>query len=112
MTQLWRRGGSKAVLRHSDRGSQYSSEQFQRLMAELGVDCSMSRSSHVWDDAAMGSFFSSLKTGRIRVRIYRPGEQARANVFDSIERYYKLMPRRSTIGYHSPVEFVALARAG
>ena len=53
-----------SLLHHSDRGSQYSSEQFQRLMADHGVVCSMSRSGNVWDNAAMESFFSSLKTER------------------------------------------------
>jgi transposase InsO family protein len=52
-------------LHHSDRGSRYTSEQFQPLIANNGVDCSMSRSGNVWDNAAMESFFSSLKTERI-----------------------------------------------
>ena len=57
---IWRRGKPDALLHHSDRGSQYSSEQFQQLMADHGVVCSMSRSGNVWDNAAMESFFSSL----------------------------------------------------
>ena len=61
---IWRRGKPDALLHHSDRGSQYTSEQFQRLMADHGVTCSMSRSGNVWDNAAMESFFSSLKTER------------------------------------------------
>ena len=56
---IWRRGKPDALLHHSDRGSQYTSEQFQRLMADHGVACSMSRSGNVWDNAAMESFFSS-----------------------------------------------------
>ena len=59
---IWRRGKPDALLHHSDQGSQYTSEQFQRLMADNGVTCSMSRSGNVWDNAAMESFFSSLKT--------------------------------------------------
>ena len=55
---IWRRGKPDALLHHSDRGSQYSSEQFQKLMADHGVTCSMSRSGNVWDNAAMESFFS------------------------------------------------------
>jgi putative transposase len=106
---IWRRGKPLAVLHHSDRGSQYSSEQFQRLVAELGVTCSMSRSGNVWDNAAMESFFSSLKTERIRGRIYRTRDQARANVFDYIERFYNPRRRHSTIGYLSPMDFEALA---
>jgi transposase InsO family protein len=49
---IWRRGKPDALLHHSDRGSQYTSEQFQRLMADNGVVCSMSRSGNVWDNAA------------------------------------------------------------
>ena len=56
---VWRRGKPTALLHHSDQGSQYSSEQFQRLMADSGIVCSMSRSGNVWGNAAMGSFFSA-----------------------------------------------------
>jgi transposase InsO family protein len=59
---IWRRGKPDALLHHSHRGSQYTSEQFQKLMADHGVVCSMSRSGNVWDNAVMESFFSSLKT--------------------------------------------------
>ena len=52
------------VLRRPLESAQYTSEQFQRLMADNGVVCSMSRSGNVWDNAAMESFFSSLKTER------------------------------------------------
>jgi putative transposase len=68
---IWRRGKPDALLHHSDRGSQYSSEQLQRLMADHGVVCSMSRSGNVWDNAAMESFFSSLKTERTARKTYR-----------------------------------------
>ena len=75
---IWRRGKPEALLHHSDRGSQYTSEQFQRLMAEHGVVCSMSRSGNVWDNAAMESFFSSLKTERTARKIYRTRDQAKS----------------------------------
>ncbi|MGY3292109.1 transposase InsO family protein [Bradyrhizobium sp. LM3.6] len=93
---IWRRGKPDALLHHSDRGSQYTSEQFQRLMADHGVVCSMSRSGNVWDNAAMESFFSSLKDransaqsvpvtqrgqGR-RVRLHRALLQSEAKAFD------------------------------
>src|SRR5258708_9358944 len=61
---IWRRGKPDTLLHHSDRGSQYSSEQFQKLLADHGVICSMSRSGNVWDNAAMESFFSSRETER------------------------------------------------
>jgi putative transposase len=99
---IWRRGKPDALLRHSDRGSQYTSEQFQRLMADNGVICSMSRSGNVWDNAAMESFLSSLKAERTGNKTYRTRNEARADVFDYIECFYNLKRRHSTIGYLSP----------
>ena len=85
---IWRRGKPDALLHHSDQGSQYTSQQFQTLMSDNGVTCSMSRSGNVWDNAAMESFFSSLKTERVRRQVYRTRDAARADVFDYIERFY------------------------
>ena len=102
---VWRRGKPRELLHHSDQGSQYSSEQFQRLMADSGIICSMSRSGNVWDNAAMESFFSSLKTERTASKTYRTRNEAKADVFDYIERFYNAVRRHSTIGYLSPVEF-------
>ncbi len=102
---IWRRGKPDALLHHSDRGSQYTSEQFQKLMSDHGVVCSMSRSGNVWDNAAMESFFSSLKTERTARKTYRTRDQAKADVFDYIECFYNPKRRHSTIGYLSPVEF-------
>ena len=59
------------LMHHSDRGSQCNSESFQRLMAENSITCSMSRPGNVWDNAAMVSFFSSLKTERTAGKTYR-----------------------------------------
>jgi putative transposase len=105
MMAIWRRGKPDALLHHSDQGSQYTSEQFQRLMADNGVTCSMSRSGNVWDNAAMESFFSSLKTERIARKTYRTRNQAKAEVFDYIERFYNSTRRHSTLGYLSPMDF-------
>jgi putative transposase len=102
---IWRRGRPKELLHHSDQGSQYTSEPFQRLLAELGVTCSMSRSGNVWDNSAMESFFSSLKTERVNRRKYRTREEAKADVFDYIERFYNVRRRHSTLQYLSPVAF-------
>src|SRR5580765_4967427 len=74
-----------------------------RLRREIA--CSMSRSGNVWDNAAMESFFSSLKTERTAGKIYRTRNEARADVFDYIERFYNATRCHSTIGYLSPVEF-------
>jgi putative transposase len=105
MMALWRRGKADALLHHSDRGSQYASEQFQRLMAEHGVTCSMSRAGNCWDNAAMESFFSSLKTERTARKAYRTRDDAKADVFDYIECFYNPRRRHSTLGYLSPIAF-------
>ena len=107
---IWRRGRPDALLHHSDQGSQYSSEQFRKLMEDNGVTCSMSRSGNVWDNAAMESFFSSLKTERTARKTYRTRDHAKADVFDYIERFYNPKRRHSTLGYISPVEFEKQAR--
>ena len=109
---IWRRGKLDATLLHSDQGSQYTSEQFQRLMADHGITCSMSRSGNVWDNAAMESFFSSLKTVRSARKVYRTRGDAKAVVLSYIERFANPRRRHSTLGYLTPVEFenkVALA---
>jgi putative transposase len=102
---LWRRGKPQQLLHHSDQGSQYASEQFQSLLADQGVTCSMSRSGDVWDNSAMESFFSSLKTERVHRRVYQTRDQAKADVFDYVERFYNPYRRHSTIGYVSPAEY-------
>jgi len=82
MMAVWRRDKADALLHHSDQGSQYISEQFQRLLADNGITCSMSRVGNVWDNSAMESFFSSLKTERAAREVYRARDLDRADVFD------------------------------
>ncbi|MBC8790519.1 MAG: hypothetical protein C6Y20_02830 [Tagaea sp. CACIAM 22H2] len=72
----------RLVLNHSNRGNQYGSEAFQRLLADQGIVCSMSRTGNVWDNAVMESFFSSCKTERIGRKDYRTRDDARDDVFD------------------------------
>jgi putative transposase len=108
---IWRRGKPETLLHHSDRGSQYTSEQFQRLLADHGITCSMSRSGNVWDNAAMESFFSSLKFERTARRTYRTRDEARTDVFDYLERFYNPKRRHSTLGYLAPAEFEMQAQS-
>ena len=68
----------------------------------------MSRAGEVWDNSVMESFFRSMKTERITKLVYRSREQARADVFDYIERFYNPTRRHSTLGYLSPVQFEKL----
>ena len=102
MMAIWCRGKLDALLYRSDRGGQYTAEPFQKLMADHGVTCSMSRSGNGWDNAVMESFFSSLKIERIAHKVYQTSDQARADVFDYVERFYNPTRRHSTIGYISP----------
>jgi putative transposase len=74
-------------------------------MADHGIVCSMSRSGNVWDNAAMESFFSSLKTERTARKTYGTRDEAKADVFDYIERFYNAKRRHSTIDYKCPMEF-------
>ena len=111
MMGVWRRGKPTALLHHSDQGSQYTSEHFQQLLKEQGITCSMSRAGEVWDNSAMESFFSSLKTERTARKVYRTRAQARSDVFDYIERFYNPTRRHSTLGYVSPVQFEEARKA-
>ena len=74
-------------------------------MADHWVVCAVSRSGNVWDNAAMESFFSSLKTERIDRKTYRTRDEAKADVSDYIERFHNVKRWHSTIGFLSPVEF-------
>jgi putative transposase len=108
---IWRRGKPDALMHHSDQGSQYTSGQMQKLLSGHGIICSMSRSGNVWDNAVMESFFSSLKTERTARKKYRLRDEAKADVFDYIERFYNPKRRHSTLGYLTPIEFEARSAA-
>jgi putative transposase len=111
MMAVWRRGPSDTLLHHSDQGSQYTSEEFQRQLESLGVTCSMSRSGNCWDNAVMESFFSTMKTERCGRTHYATRQTARADVFDYIERFYNPTRRHSTLGNKSPINFERAAIA-
>ncbi len=108
---IWRRAKPDALVHHSDRGSQYSSHAFRKLMADNAVTCSMSRSGNVWDNAVIESFFSSLQIERVARKVYRTGGHARADMFDYVKRFYNPSRRHSTIGYLSLMEFERIAAA-
>jgi putative transposase len=102
---LWRRGKPVELLHHSDQGSQYSSEDFQRLLSAHGITCSMSRRGDCWDNSAVESFFASLKKERVHRKTYATRDEARADIFDYIEAFYNTRRRHSTLGQVSPAEF-------
>jgi putative transposase len=105
MMSIWRRGKPSALMHHSDQGSQYTSEDFQRLLKDQSITCSMSRKGECWDNAAMESFFSTLKLERVHRQRYKTRDEARADIFDYIERFYNPKRRHSTLNGISPVEF-------
>jgi hypothetical protein len=78
---------------------------FAPLRGSIAKTVPSDESGNVWDNAAMESFFSSLKTERTARRMYRTRDDAKADVFDYIERFYNPKRRHSTIGYLSPMEF-------
>jgi putative transposase len=102
---LWRRKPMQRVLVHSDQGTQYGSEDWTRFCHANRLDPSMSRRGNCWDNAVAESFFSSLKKERIRKRIYKTRELARADIFDYIEVFYNRTRRHSHLGGVSPEAF-------
>ena len=102
---VWRRKPQAPVLVHSDQGSQYGSDEWRRFCTAHHLEPSMSRRGNCWDNAVAESFFSSLKKERIKKRIYKTRELARADVFDYIEVFYNRARRHSHLGDVSPEAF-------
>jgi transposase InsO family protein len=102
---LSRRRPGAGLVAHSDRGSQYASEHYRRLLAGRGITCSMSRRGNCWDNAPMESFFASLKKELTRGESFATRAEARAEVFEYIEVFYNRLRRHSSLGYLSPAEY-------
>nr|WP_217079871.1 IS3 family transposase [Enterobacter hormaechei] len=105
MMAVWRRKHDGEVIVHSDQGSQYGSDDWQRFCRANNLVPSMSRRGNCWDNAVAESFFSSLKKERIRKRIYKTRDLARADIFDYIEVFYNRARRHSHLGGVSPEAF-------
>lgn len=99
------RSPPEGLLHHSDRGSQYASEDYQRALAERGIRCSMSRKGNCWDNAVVESFFSTLKTELVHEMDFLTREAAKSALFEFIEVFYNRKRRHSSLGYVSPAEF-------
>jgi putative transposase len=102
---LARRRPDAGLLTHSDRGSQYASEHYQRVLAEAGIVCSMSEVGQCWDNAAVESFFGSLKRELAVDEMFSSRDQARAEIFEYLEVFYNRVRRHSSLGFLSPEEF-------
>jgi putative transposase len=101
-----RRPGAQLIY-HSDRGVQYASVDYGRLLQSHNIQVSMSRAGDCYDNAAMESFWGTLKTELVYHRDYQTREQARQSIFTYIECWYNRRRRHSAIGYKSPEQFEA-----
>jgi transposase InsO family protein len=99
---LARRRPQAGLLHHSDRGSQYTSNVYRAYLEQSGIQSSMSRKGNCWDNAAMESFFGTLKDGCVGEIIYSSHDEARLALFTYMEVYYNRVRRHSTLGYVSP----------
>ena len=108
MMAVWRRRPKAHVMIHSDQGSQFGSDDFNRWCKDNRLVPSMSRRGNCWDNAVAESFFSSLKKERIKRRIYPTQDDAKSDVFDYIEGFYNRVRRHSRLDQLSPMDFEQL----
>jgi len=93
------------VIVHSDQGKEYYASDYQDLLANNDLICSMSRKGNCYDNAAMESFFHSLKVEQVHHDDYRTRQEARSVIFDYIEVFYNRQRKHSYLGYQSPVNY-------
>ena len=105
---LWRRGKPKNVLVHSDQGSQYRSMDYQLLLKEYDLECSMSRKGNCHDNAVIESFFHTLKTELTNNYRYKNCTEAKQSIFEYIEVFYNQKRRHSYLNYKAPFEYEKL----
>lgn len=99
------RGENPGLLFHSDRGSQYASDEVKRFLQEHKMVQSMSRKGNCYDNAVMESFFHTLKSELVNIEQFQTREEATMKIFDYIEIFYNRQRSHSSIGYMSPIEF-------
>jgi transposase InsO family protein len=102
---LARRRPPAGLLHHSDRGCQYASHSYRALLHTCQIQPSMSAQGHCYDNAAMESFWSTLKTEWLHRQAFPNHRQAHSAIFDYIETFYNPKRLHSALGYHSPVDF-------
>ena len=104
-----RRSNPRSVLLHSDRGSQYCSNDYQKLLKKSDFICSMSRKGNCWDNAPMESFWGKLKQEWLNDKRFRTREDAKRAVFWYIEVYYKRYRLHEANGYKTPFDYQSVA---
>ena len=105
MAYLQRKPNLDTLLFHSDQGIQYTSKDFQKILKNKKVLCSMSRKGNCWDNACAESFFHTLKAEEVQHFRYYTRESAKVRIFDYIERFYNNSRMHSYLGYMNPTEF-------
>jgi len=102
---VMQRKPAKGLIFHSDRGSQYASQEFRKVLKQNKMIQSMSRKGNCWDNACAESFFSTLKMEEVFHQTYKTQDEARNSIFEYIAVYYNRQRRHSTIGYMCPDEY-------
>jgi putative transposase len=102
-------GRPAPALHHSDRGSQYASEDYRRLLEQREIACSMSRKGNCWDNAVVESFFSTLKQELVYPCVFKTRQEAKLALFEYMEVFYNRKRRHSSLGYLSPAEYERVA---
>lgn len=102
---LHQRRPARGCLHHSDRGSQYASADYRRLLAAHGLEASMSRAGNCHDNAAMESFWGKLKTELVYRQTFATRQEARLAIFEYVEVFYNRVRLHSALGFKSPVDF-------
>jgi len=108
---IQRKRPHKGLIFHSDRGSQYASHEFRRLLEKHSIIQSMSGKGNCYDNAVTESLFHTLKTELVYFEKYRTRAEARQSIFEYIEIFYNRVRRHSALGYVSPVDFGRLSMA-
>lgn len=99
------RDSKEGLIHHSDRGSQYTSEDFKNIIQAYEIKLSMSSKGHCYDNAVVESFFHTLKTEHVNFHRFRTREEAKDSIFEYIEIFYNKRRSHSSLGYLSPQEF-------
>ena len=102
-----RRPNPGELLHHSDRGSQYTSDDYRKTLKTLGIECSMSRTGDCYDNAVAERFFWSLKHEWTKHETYADLDSARLSVFKYIDVFYNRQRLHQALGYQTPEEFEA-----
>ena len=100
-----RRQPGNGLLHHSDRGSQYASKGYRKILNLFKMKCRMSRKGNCWDNAPMERFFSSLKSEWLRDKIFPTHEAATSAIFEYLETFYNPRRRHAALGYQSPIHY-------